>query len=41
MEQEIFRSDESLKELGFKHVYVVPEQELPDPEFTDTGLSEP
>ncbi|MBP5454280.1 MAG: phospho-sugar mutase [Lachnospiraceae bacterium] len=23
-----------LKELGFEHVYVVPEQELPDPDFT-------
>ncbi len=23
-----------LRELGFKHVYVVPEQEKPDPNFT-------
>ena len=23
-----------LSELGFKNVYIVPEQELPDPEFT-------
>lgn len=28
-----------LSELGFKHVYVVPEQELPDPDFTTLDLS--
>ncbi|MDD3368559.1 MAG: phospho-sugar mutase [Lachnospiraceae bacterium] len=30
-----------LKELGFKHVYVVPEQELPDPEFTTLSYPNP
>ncbi len=30
-----------LKELGFKHVYVVPEQELPDPEFTTLDYPNP
>lgn len=30
-----------LKELGFKNVYVVPEQELPDPEFTTLEYPNP
>ena len=30
-----------LKELGFKHVYVVPEQELPDPDFTTLDYPNP
>ena len=30
-----------LSELGFKHVYVVPEQELPDPEFTTLEYPNP
>ena len=30
-----------LKELGFKHVYVVPEQELPDPKFTTLEYPNP
>ena len=30
-----------LKELGFEHVYVVPEQELPDPEFTTLDYPNP
>lgn len=30
-----------LKELGFKNVYVVPEQELPDPDFTTVGYPNP
>lgn len=30
-----------LKELGFKHVYVVPEQELPDPKFTTLDYPNP
>lgn len=30
-----------LKELGFKNVYVVPEQELPDPNFTTIGYPNP
>ena len=30
-----------LKELGFKHVYVVKEQELPDPEFTTLEYPNP
>ncbi len=30
-----------LKELGFKHVYVVPEQELPDPDFTTLEYPNP
>ena len=30
-----------LSELGFKHVYVVPEQELPDPEFTTLDYPNP
>ncbi len=30
-----------LKELGFKHVYVVPEQELPDPAFTTLDYPNP
>jgi len=30
-----------LKELGFKEVYVVPEQELPDSEFTTVGYPNP
>ena len=30
-----------LKELGFKHVYVVPEQEKPDPDFTTLEYSNP
>lgn len=30
-----------LKELGFKHVFVVPEQELPDPEFTTLDYPNP
>ena len=30
-----------LKELGFKNVYVVPEQELPDPEFTTLDYPNP
>ncbi len=30
-----------LKELGFKHVYVVPEQELPDGEFPTVGYPNP
>ena len=30
-----------LSELGFKHVYVVPEQELPDPEFTTLAYPNP
>ena len=30
-----------LSELGFKHVYVVPEQELPDPEFTSLDYPNP
>ncbi len=30
-----------LKELGFEHVYVVPEQELPDSEFTTVGYPNP
>jgi len=30
-----------LEELGFKHVYVVPEQELPDPEFTTLEYPNP
>ena len=30
-----------LKELGFKHVYVVPQQELPDPKFTTLDYPNP
>ena len=30
-----------LEELGFKHVYVVPEQELPDPKFTTLEYPNP
>ncbi len=30
-----------LTELGFKHVYVVPEQELPDPDFTTLEYPNP
>ena len=30
-----------LKELGFKNVYVVPEQELPDPDFTTLDYPNP
>lgn len=30
-----------LSELGFKHVYVVPEQELPDPDFTTLEYPNP
>ncbi len=30
-----------LKELGFQHVYVVPEQELPDPDFTTLEYPNP
>ena len=30
-----------LKELGFKHVYVVPEQEKPDPDFTTLEYPNP
>ena len=30
-----------LKEIGFTHVYVVPEQELPDGDFPTVRLSEP
>ncbi len=30
-----------LKELGFQHVYVVPEQELPDPKFTTLEYPNP
>ena len=30
-----------LSELGFKHVYVVPEQELPDPKFTTLEYPNP
>lgn len=30
-----------LKELGFNQVYVVPEQELPDPDFTTVGYPNP
>ncbi|MEG1848553.1 MAG: phospho-sugar mutase [Lachnospiraceae bacterium] len=30
-----------LSELGFQHVYVVPEQELPDPEFTTLDYPNP
>ena len=30
-----------LKELGFKHVFVVPEQELPDPKFTTLEYPNP
>ncbi|NLG04291.1 MAG: phospho-sugar mutase, partial [Clostridia bacterium] len=30
-----------LSELGFKHVYVVPEQELPDPAFTTLAYPNP
>ncbi len=30
-----------LKELGFRHVFVVPEQELPDPEFTTLDYPNP
>lgn len=30
-----------LNELGFEHVYVVPEQELPDSEFTTVGYPNP
>lgn len=30
-----------LSELGFKHVYVVPEQEMPDPEFTTLDYPNP
>ena len=30
-----------LAELGFKHVYVVPEQELPDPDFTTLEYPNP
>lgn len=30
-----------LKELGFEQVYVVPEEELPDPEFTTVGYPNP
>lgn len=30
-----------LKELGFKHVYVVPEQEMPDPKFTTLEYPNP
>ena len=30
-----------LKELGFKHVFVVPEQELPDPAFTTLDYPNP
>ena len=31
----------NLSELGFKHVYVVPEQELPDPDFTTLEYPNP
>jgi len=31
----------ALKEAGFKHVYVVPEQENPDPNFTTVGYPNP
>lgn len=30
-----------LKEIGFKHVYVVPEQEMPDPNFTTLEYPNP
>jgi phosphoglucomutase len=30
-----------LKELGFEHIYVVPEQELPDSEFSTVGYPNP
>ena len=30
-----------LSEIGFKHVYVVPEQEMPDPEFTTLDYPNP
>lgn len=30
-----------LSELGFKHVYVVPEQEMPDPQFTTLDYPNP
>jgi len=30
-----------LKELGFENVYVVPEQELPDPDFSTVGYPNP
>ena len=30
-----------LSELGFKHVYIVPEQELPDPDFTTLDYPNP
>ncbi|MGT2934297.1 phospho-sugar mutase [Streptococcus castoreus] len=32
---------EILKRRGFDHVYVVPEQELPDPDFTTVGYPNP
>ena len=30
-----------LKEIGFEHIYVVPEQELPDTEFYTVGYPNP
>ena len=30
-----------LKERGFKNVFVVPEQEMPDPDFTTVGYPNP
>ena len=40
-EQEIVPVRRILSELGFKHVYVVPEQELPDPDFTTLEYPNP
>ena len=37
----IFRSRRVLKELGFEHVYVVPEQELPDGDFPTVSYPNP
>ena len=37
----IFRSSRVLKELGFEHVYVVPEQELPDGDFPTVSYPNP
>lgn len=31
----------ALKEVGFTHVFVVPEQEMPDPQFTTVGYPNP
>ena len=41
MELEIYLLGEVLKERGFENIFIVKEQELPDPEFTTVGYPNP